>query len=567
MSHASVPISSSYENNTLWGKIGDYFKNSFRADLIAGIVIGLIALPLSIAFAVASGARPEQGIYSGILGGIIIGLLSGSKYQVSGPTGAFVVILLGIVNKFGIDGLMTAGLMAGIILVLMGIFKFGRLIKYIPYPVTVGFTSGIAVIIFSGQIKDFFGLHFEHRPSDFIETIQMAASHIVQGVNVSSLIIGLITLFVYIIWQKKIKKFPPAPVAVLAGIVASFIISYFFKNLLPAPILIGDLPVGLPQFKVPPLSFETVKLLLPSAFTIAMLGSIESLLSAVVADGMTGTKHNSNKELIAQGIGNMIMPFFGALPATGAIARTGANIRTGAKTRFSSVIHGLTLLLILLVAGSWAKYIPMAALAGVLIMIAFNMSEISHFKHLLKSPPQDAGVLLMTFLLTVFVDLTVAVSVGIVLAAILFIQRASRLTLNKIDFESANIGSPGSKRLHASLSDYPKIQLYEVAGPLFFGVAAEFENQIQHNSNEILILRMKHVTHMDATGIHALEVIIDRVLKNNGKIYLSTLNERLKKKLAKLAIIQKIGGDRYITRNTTEAIRDAKKELASMKTS
>lgn len=538
-----------------------YFRNSFRSDLIAGIVVGLIALPLSIAFAVASGVRPEQGIYTGILGGIIIGLLSGSQYQVSGPTGAFIVVLLGVVNKFGVEGLMTAGFMAGIILILMGIFKFGSLIKYIPYPVTVGFTSGIAVTIFSGQIKDFLGLHFEHRPNDFIETIQMIVSHITQGFNLSSLIIGAVTILIYILWQKKIKKFPPAPIAVLAGIITSFIISLLLRNNLPAPILIGELPKNLPQFTIPALSWEQIKLLLPSAFTIAMLGAIESLLSAVVADGMTGTKHNSNKELIAQGVGNVIMPLFGAIPATGAIARTGANIRTGAQTRVASIIHGLTLFLILVVAGSLAQYIPTAALAGILMMIAYNMAEIGHFRTLLKSPLQDAGVLLATFLLTVFVDLTTAVGMGIVLAAILFIQRASRLTLEKIDIESDNIGTEGSARLHASLKKYPQIQLYEVAGPLFFGVASEFESQLQHNKGEILILRMKHVSHMDATGIHALEVIIERVQKNKGKIYLATLNERLKKKLEKIGIIKKIGGSKYITKNATSAIELAKKEL------
>jgi len=542
-------------------KISDYFKSSFQADLIAGIVIGLIALPLSIAFAVASGVRPEQGIYTGILGGIVIGLLSGSQYQVSGPTGAFVVVLLSIVNKFGVDGLMTAGFMAGIILLFMGIFRFGALIKYIPYPVTVGFTSGIAVIIFSGEIKDFFGLHFEHRPNDFIETIQMAGSHIIQGVNTSSIIIGIITILIYILWQKKIKKFPPAPIALLAGIITSLIITYFFKTLLPTPTLIGDLPTSLPQFTVPDLTFDKIKLLLPSALTIALLGAIESLLSAVVADGMTGTKHNSNKELIAQGVGNIILPFFSGIPATGAIARTGANIRTGAKTRVSAIIHGITLLLILVIAAPLAKYIPMAALAGILMMVAYNMSEIPHFTHLLKSPLQDAGVLLTTFLLTVFVDLTTAVSVGIVLAAILFIQRASRLTLNKIDIESENVGSEGSERLHASLRNYPQIQLYEIAGPLFFGVASEFENQIQHNKGEVLILRMKHVTHMDVTGIHALEMVIDRVLKNKGKIYLATLNERLKKKLEKLGITKKIGGNEYVTKDATSAVVAAKKGL------
>ena len=296
----------------------------------------------------------------------------------------------------------------------------------------------------------------------------------------------------------------------------------------------------------------------PAAFTIAMLGAIESLLSAVVADGMTGTKHNSNKELIAQGIGNMVLPFFNGIPATGAIARTAANIRNGGRTRMSSIIHGLVLLFILLIFGSQAQYIPLAALAVILMMVAYNMAEIPHFLHLLKSPPQDAFVLVATFLLTVFTDLTMAVGFGIVLAAVLFIQRVSNLSIEKFNGEGS-VGSPGSKRLHASLRDYPEIILYEVAGPLFFGVASEFENRVQHNPGEVIILRMKHVSHMDATGIHALEMIVDRAIKKNGHIFLSTLSDRLRVKLEKVGILQKIGGAAFAPETTTLAVEAAKK--------
>lgn len=538
--------------------VQEYFKNSFRFDLIAGVVVALIALPLAVAFSVASGARPEQGIYTSIIAGIVVGLLSGSSFQVSGPTGAFVVILLNVVNHFGLDGLMVAGFMAGVLLLLMGIFQFGSIIKYIPYPVTVGFTAGIGVIIFTGQIKDFFGLKFDHRPQDFMDTIELLLKNISQGINVSSIIIGGVTLVAFLLWKKYVKNFPPSPFALFAGIATSIILTVFFKNILPASPLVGEIPTGLPQFTALSFSWEKIKLLLPSAFTIAILGAIESLLSAVVADGMTGTKHNSNKELIAQGIGNMVLPFFNGIPATGAIARTAANIRNGGRTRMASIIHGLVLLLILVLFGSQAQYIPLAALAVILMMVAYNMAEIPHFLHLLKSPRQDAIILMVTFLLTVFTDLTMAVGVGIVLAAALFIQRVSTLSVEKVNGKGMS-GSPGSMRLHASLRDYPEILLYEVAGPLFFGVASEFETRVQHNPGEIIILRMKHVSHMDATGIHALEMIVDRAIKKDGHVFLSTLSERLHLKLKKVGIIEKIGGDSFAPATTTLAVEAAKK--------
>jgi SulP family sulfate permease len=547
--------------------IKNYFRTNFRFDLTAGIIVGLIALPLAIAFAVASGARAEQGIYTSIIAGIVIGFLSGSRFQIAGPTGAFVVILLHIVNVHGLDGLLIAGGMAGIILVLMGLFKFGSIIKFIPYPVTVGFTSGIAVIIFSGQIKDFFGLHFEHRPHDFVETLTMLFRHFQDGVNISSVIIGIVTLATFLIWQRMVKKFPAAPAALAAGILASVVTNVLLKDVLPAASLVGHIPTGFPAPHLPTVTWDLVKALIPAAFTIALLGAIESLLSAVVADGMTDTKHDSNRELVAQGIGNIILPFFGGIPATGAIARTAANIRNGAKTRAASVIHGVVLLLILLFAAPLAQFIPLAALAAILMMVAYNMSEIPHFLHLLDSPKQDAAVLIVTFLLTVFTDLTIAVGVGVVLAAMLFIQRVSKLTMFETLEDIEGPESETFKQIQKSLEGYPEIAIYKIAGPLFFGVAAEFENRIQHQKSEVLIMRMKYVTHMDATGTHALEMIIDRVKQHGGIIYLSHLQPRLYKKLSKLGIIELIGGDQYVTASVDEAIAAAKHEIDKRKKS
>ena len=539
----------------------EYFRADFRFDLIAGVVVGLIALPLALAFAVASGARPEQGIYTSIVAGILVGLLSGSRYQITGPTGAFVVILLSVVNAHGMDGLMLAGLMAGVILLIMGLCKFGSMVKFIPYPVTVGFTSGIAVIIFSGQIKDALGLRFDHRPQDFIETITMLAERIGHGVNPSAVIIAAATIVAFIIWQRQVKKFPAAPAALLVGVLVSLVLHTFFGARLPAAELIGAIPRGLPVPHLPVFSWELMRSVIPSAFTIAMLGAIESLLSAVVADGMTDTKHDSNRELMAQGVGNILLPFFGGIPATGAIARTAANIRNGARSRVSSVVHALVLAAILVFAAPLAQYIPLAALAAILMMVAWNMSEIPHFVHLLHSPPQDAAVLISTFLLTVFTDLTTAVGVGVVMAAILFIQRVSKLTMLETLEDIEGTESDTLKKIRESLVGYPEIAIYKLAGPLFFGVAAEFENRIQHHKSEVLIMRMKYVTHMDATGIHALEMIIDQVHRHGGQIYLTRLNPRLHRKLQKLGIIDRIGGEQYVSASSPEAIEMAKREL------
>lgn len=530
-------------------QIKNYFREDFRRDLIAGIVVGLVALPLAIAFAIASGVKPEQGIYSAIIAGFIMAALSGSSFQVSGPTGAFIVILLGIVNQFGVEGLLVSGFMAGIILVLMGVFKFGSVIKFIPYPVIVGFTSGIAVTIFTGQIKNFFGLSFDHTPHGFVETVA-AITHAIHGTNYYAILIGLITLIVLIIWGKYTKKIPPAPAALLVGT----LLSLFFIGKLP---VVGNIPSGFPSFKMLDINLDLIKLLLPSAFTVAMLGAIESLLSAVVADGMTGTKHDSNKELIAQGIGNIVVPFFGAIPATGAIARTAANIKNGARTRMSGIIHAIVLLLIVMVFADYAKVIPLSALAAILMVVAYNMSEITHFKKLLTAPRPDAIVLVVTFLATVFLDLTIAVGLGIVLAALLFIKRASDISIIPIE-ENVMAGTSGSKLLHESLYKYPQISLYEISGPMFFGVASILQERIDCKAGGVLIIRMKHVGVIDATALHALEMIISRIKQNHGQVILATVQERLIPVLEKAHIIEHLGGREFVIESSTKAVEKAK---------
>ncbi|MCC7432215.1 STAS domain-containing protein [Candidatus Peregrinibacteria bacterium] len=549
------------QSRSIGERIGNYLKNDFKHDLLAGTVVALIALPLAIAFAVASGARPEQGLYTSIIAGVIMGALSGSKFQISGPTGAFIVILLGVVNQFGLDGLMTAGFMAGVLLLAMGLTGLGSVIKYIPYPVTVGFTAGIGTIIFIGQIKDVLGLKFPHRPEGVIQNFQFIFDSLSHGFNLSSALIALVTIVAFIGWKKKFKSIPPAPAALVAGLFTSLIITNL-TQFFPAPPLVGNIPAGLPALQIPDFSWAKIQMLIPSAFTIAMLGAIESLLSAVVADGMTGTKHNSNKELISQGVGNLILPFFGGIPATGAIARTAANIRNGGRTQMSAIIHGVVLLIIVLLAAPLAAFIPMAALAGILVMVAVNMAEIPHFIRLLKAPKEDAFVMVLTYLLTVFVDLTVAVGLGIVMAALLFIKRVSQLNVNRVFDESLRQTSEGSKRLHASLEDYPEIRMYELAGPLFFGAASQLESQIEHDHGQALILRMKHVHSIDATAVHALEMVIEKALhEKQGKVYLATLRPEVEKVLEQTGLIKKIGGKHYCPESATKAIELAKAEL------
>ncbi|MBI4212627.1 MAG: STAS domain-containing protein [Deltaproteobacteria bacterium] len=533
-------------------KLLSYMRSSFRHDLIAGIVVGLVALPLAIAFAVASGARPEQGIYTSIIAGIAIGLASGSKFQVSGPTGAFVIILLGIVNAFGIGGLLIAGCMAGIILVLMGLFRFGSIIKYIPYPVIIGFTSGIGLLIFTSQLSHFFGISSVEKPHGWIQMLTMLFHHLPRDINVSSLAVGSITLFVSLFWRKIHQTFPAAPIALLVGTILSLFLGH-------TPV-VGAIPTGLPHFQLLNFSWSWIPILLPSAFTIAVLGAIESLLSAIVADGMAGTKHNSNQELIAQGVGNIIIPFFGGIPATGAIARTAMNIRNGAKTRMASVVHSIVLIVIVLFFAPYAEHIPMAALAAILMVVAYRMSEAHHFRKLLTAPLPDVFVLLTTFFLTLFVDLTIAVGAGVVLASLLFIKNVSEITINTLE-DNTQTGSSAALALRERVKDYPLISLYEVNGPMFFGAASFLEDQIAHKQHEILILTLKNVPVIDASAMHALDLIVEDIQQNNGKIILVSLQPQVLRALWRHGTIQKLGGEDFVARNIDEAIERAKEMI------
>lgn len=406
------------------GRFEGYSFAHFKKDLLSGIIVGIIAVPLAMSFAIASGVNPEYGIYTAIIAGILISIFGGSKFQIGGPTGAFVPILLGIVLVYGYENLLIAGLMAGVMLLLMGIFKLGTLIKYIPRPVTVGFTAGIAIIIFAGQIGNFLGLSNMEQHEKFHMNIMEVASNI-GTVNFSSVLIAIISLLLIIITPKFLPKIPGALVGI---IISSLVATLFFQgHVTTIGSTYGAIPNTLPHFQIPEITFERIYMLIGPAFVIAMLGGIESLLSAVVADGMTNSKHHSNRELIGQGIANIVTPFFGGIPATGAIARTATNIKSGATSPMSGIIHGIFVLLTLLILAPFAVHIPLASLAPVLMIVAWNMSERHHFSHILKLKSGDSLVLVITFLLTVFTSLTLAVEVGLVLAVVLFAKRMSEM--------------------------------------------------------------------------------------------------------------------------------------------
>ncbi|MBI3616819.1 MAG: sodium-independent anion transporter [Candidatus Omnitrophica bacterium] len=401
-----------------------YSVKKFVPDLIAGVIVGIVALPLAIAFAIASGVKPEQGLYTAVAAGFIISCLSGSRVQIGGPTGAFIVIVYGIIQKYGYDGLATATLMAGFLLIFMGFARFGDIIKYIPYPVTVGFTAGIALIIFAAQVRDFLGLTGGTVPAEFIEKIRYYGEH-AHTFNAHAVFMGLLTLLVIIYWPRVTRRVPGSFIAI---VLTTLIVHVFHLPIETIGSRFGGVPNTLPMPHLPNISLDLIAKMSSPALTIAVLAGIESLLSAVVADGMTGNRHRSNMELIAQGVANIASPVMGGIPATGAIARTATNIKNGGRTPFAGIIHAVTLLLILIFFGPWASLIPMAALAGILISVAYNMSEWHLFVRMFRSPKSDVIVLVTTFLLTVFVDLTAAIKFGVVLAALLFMRRMSEAT-------------------------------------------------------------------------------------------------------------------------------------------
>ncbi len=488
------------------------------ADLIAGVTVGIVALPLAMAFAIASGAKPEAGIFTAVIAGFLISGLGGTKVSIGGPTGAFIVILGGIGAKYGLDNLAICTILAGGLLLTMGAARMGTMIKYIPYPVTMGFTSGIAVLIFSTQIKDFLGLHVESVPLDFMNKIRVLAQHL-NTLQWPTFGLAAASLATILAWPKKWQRLVPGSiVALVLGTVA---VAVFHLRLETIGSRFGGIPHGLPNLHIPELSWDTIQHLFQPAVTIALLAAIESLLCAVVADGMVDDRHDANQELMAQGLANIVSPLFGGIAATGAIARTATNVKSGARTPVAGMVHGLTLLMILLVAAPLAKFVPLATLSAVLVNVAFHMGEWRNFRRLSRWPWCDTAVFLSTFALSVVIDLTVAVEIGMVLAAILFIKRSSETTqILAVDETTETEGS------HHSLvgKEVPKgVMVYRIMGALFFGAVDKLESVLHRLSQEpeVLILRMRKVIAMDATGLNALENLHEKLRKRGKHLVLS----------------------------------------------
>ena len=540
----------SFFHPKLFTCLKDYNINKFYKDLTAGIIVAIIALPLSIALAIASGVTPEKGLHTAIIAGFIISLLGGSRVQIGGPTGAFMVIVLGIVSQYGLDGLIISTIMAGIIMVLMGVFKFGGMIKFIPYPITTGFTGGIALVIFSTQIKDFLGLSIDNVPGEFIGKWEAYFSH-VGTINWQSLLIGLISLLIIAFWPKVNKKIPGS----LIALIAATLMAYFLKlDVETIGSKFGEISSALPMPRIPAVNFETIKMLIPPAFTIALLGSIESLLSAVVADGMIGSKHRSNTELIAQGIANIASGLFGGIPATGAIARTAANVKNGGRTPVAGIVHAIVLLLIMIVFMPLAKLIPLSALAAILIVVAYNMSHWRAFKDLLGAPKSDIFVLLTTFTLTVVVDLVVAIEVGMVMASLLFMKRMSDIT-NVQNF-TLDTDEDGEEEIAGALSGNTLI--YDINGPFFFGAADKFAEVILsvQPDTKVIILNMSNVPVMDATAMHALGNLLKICKVHKTRLMLIDIKEQPFSALEKAGLIFKVGS-KNICKNLEEALERA----------
>lgn len=555
----------------LFSVMKTYNKEQLVKDLVAGIIVAIIALPLSIALAIASGVGPEQGLYTAIVAGFIISFLGGSRVQIAGPTAAFATIVAGIVAKpTGMGGLALATIMAGIILILMGIFKFGNLIKFIPFTITTGFTAGIAVTIAIGQLKDFLGVTYPKGFKSPIETVEKveALVHNISTTNFLALLVGMIALVILIVWPYINKVIPGSLIAVLVG---SAIVKLSGINVLTIGDLYPNISSSLPHFVMPDFSFSTVKMLLPDAFTIAVLAGIESLLSCVVSDGMIGSRHRSNMELVAQGAGNVASALFGGIPATGAIARTAANVKNGGRTPIAGMVHAVVLALILVVLMPYAKLIPMPVIAAILLMVAYNMSGIRTVAHILKrAPKSDIFVLIVTFGLTVVFDLVVAIGVGLVLAAFLFMKRMSDVTdvrdwkyLEDIEKnkELNEKYDEETDKDNIRLKAVPKNTfVYEVTGPLFFGASGKLSRMVDGIKADVVIIRMRSVPAMDSTAVNTLEGIIDTFKKNNTKLIFSHVNEQPYSVLKKAGIVQLIGEDRFC-KNIDEAIEKAESLL------
>ena len=532
-----------------------YTKEQFVKDAIAGVIVAVIALPLSIALAISSGVSPEQGLYTAIIAGFFISLLGGSRVQIGGPSATFMVVVYGVVASHGVEGLLLTTILAGIILILFGLLRLGSMIKYIPYPITVGFTSGIALTIFSSQIKDFFGMTLENVPTGFVDKWKLYFSSANQ-IHWMPFIIGLIALIILMIWPRINKKIPASLVSI---VVTTVLVALLNLDVPTIGTQYTHLSSTFPRPSFPEVTWNKIEMLISPAFTIAFLCSLESLLSAVVSDGMIGSKHRSNMELVAEGVANIASGVFGGMPATGAIARTVANIKNGGRTPIAGVVHAVTLLFILLFLMPLVKMIPLATLAAVLIMVSYNMSEWRMFKRLLSAPKSDVSVLLVTFFLTVLFDLTLAISVGMVLTSFLFMKRMTDVT-NVQGFELHDEEEEGQlldEELKEVLSD--EILIYEVNGPCFFGSADKCLDSIQslQGPSKVLIIRLRNVPVIDATAVHALELLQDTCRRSNTTLILSEINDKPYQVVKRVGLVREIGREQ-VCRYFDQAVERAK---------
>jgi sulfate permease, SulP family len=544
----------------LFDTLKNYTRQQFYKDAMAGLIVGIVALPLAIAFAIASGVSPEKGLVTAIIAGFIISAIGGSRVQIGGPTGAFIVIVFGIVQEYGINGLIISTFIAGIMLILMGLARLGTVIKFIPHPLIVGFTSGIALIIFSSQLKDFFGLQMDTVPADLIEKWRSYTVHF-QSINVYAASIAIATIIITFLWPKVTHKVPGSLVAIL---LTTTVVELFHLPVETIGSRFGNIPSSLPSPVIPDIDFATIKHLIAPAFTIALLGGIESLLSAVVADGMTGGNHKSNMELVAQGTANIFSSLFGGIPATGAIARTATNVKNGGRTPVAGIIHAITLLLIMLFVGKWAALIPMATLAGILVVVAYNMSEWKSFISVAKGPGSDMIVLLTTFLLTVLVDLTVAIEIGMVLAVFLFMRKMIQFSDVSILVRPDDDGTVENDADGINNFKIPnEAEVFEITGPLFFGAAYKFKDAIRHieRAPKVLIIRMRQVPIIDATGIKTLKEVYQDSVHRGTKLILSEVHsEQVLKELKDARLLFAIGRAN-ITNTFSEALQRCYKIL------
>jgi len=511
-------------------------KERFFKDLVAGIIVGIVALPLAIAFAIASGVSPDKGLITAVIAGFLISVLGGSRVQIGGPTGAFIVIVYAIVQKFGLAGLTTATFMAGFIIIAMGLARLGNWLKYVPYPLIVGFTSGIALIIFSSQINDFLGLGINNLPADFIEKWGVYFEHI-NSVNIYALVIAVLTVIISFGFGKVSKKIPGSIIAIL---LSTLVVQLFNIPVDTIETKFGEISGSFSLPELPVLKWETIKELIQPAFAIALLGGMESLLSAVVADGMIGGKHRSNMELVAQGTANIFSALFGGIPATGAIARTATNVKNGGRTPIAGITHALVLLLIMLIFAPYAKLIPLATLAGILVVVSYHMGEWHRFFSLIKSEKNDVIILLTTFFLTVIFDLVIAIEVGIVLSSFMFMKRMSDSLEVKTAFNLENeSGTNGEKLFDDELNRLPEeVLLYEINGPLFFGAAQQFQDTVKDLNvlPKIIILRMRYVPFIDATGVQRLIDTLKFFTESKVEVIFSGVNSKVKNELEKAKI-------------------------------